>query len=1289
MVEYLKRNRKGFWAGIAGVLALVIAITFIFSYYVPSVVEHKQQEMTATIAADYHADKIYLPGDTPKFRSNAKFKILEIVPHRGMANIGYTIKGEEPVDITKLRNEGKDRDGKDIKGLDWLKEITYVLGEHGVYKMKDGLIVENNSRFVRDTLKYALELSDSEVESYVANESVDVLVVDAEMINKNIKLIQESDFIYIHNNFGAEQSGGDPITYAMKIYQNFSYEAIKGPNPVIYDGYPRFGHAGVADISKDVMCELYKYALINKMPITMDGYITKDEKREKTNYQRLGTAITVAEFCNYSNEYGKKIGYQQIYEVLCENNTDILDSKNGGASTEAFFKYVMSNIGLCSEADAERLKNIFNNDYSKIVDNNFVGDYRTTTICTVAHGGGDQSSISKKVGQMNSNKNIYDDTKHWCKGVQSDTQDVAICINNSLKPSFVVLDVEPDNKFTLTTDIIRSWINNEVQVKILIEQMTMSEFIGINDDLNCSFDAIYFGKNINQMNVKHLYSSGLEANSTKLQNEQGSRVSGARFEFSGNDITDRMAKRVEAFKKAGYPVLYEVDLNKLTPKGEENEATIDENTKMYQFIHRNEEKFYKVKNEALESGKILNTDINNDKPLVYESSTNAKEYTEGIAASMLGGPDGDQLTYKVAQRYGKGKYKAFLYIDSDHNGIFNRWIEKNGKYELDPNYEKPIASADYDCASTAPNNGLLSGKIPPSKRLGVVSWKVELVKLNGEDLTGIRACTTGNTKFNITDKNKIRVLQLSDFSKKSKDAGKAAPNLAAGFTAGETPTAAEQLFKNLATSSVVSDQFTIDVESMDIYDSEFLYLDIAPYDVFVVGFVDQDQKLVDANGLLNKLTIAANKGKGIIFTQDALNYFNNLADSTHWGSDMNSRVRSMLALDRFKVCKNQPIIKPSSSPSPSPSESSGPVAMVPGETEEVSASPLVSEAVSEEPIEPEASASPSPTPEATVTPAPSVVPTAGGAIEAKYMGFTYGLLDMFTDNEYFKINPAKSSTISMNTIFAGDAVDRINSAKIDRYPYVISEICKGFASRSGAYQSDVEENLIKGEDVQKAVGYFCLSNDNPDEEYSVSPKDIRNNYYLWRNDSVFYSGITKDTFQGSGMENELKLFVNTIVSAYGLERSVDISVTNLPDSANFVGGKSYYMYADIDYDKDDFEGTKDIKFTIKTKNLDDCDLTISFYRADSDGNKLTNGTIAQKILTSKTGNTFEMRESEAPDSHKVETKTDYVFKYPLKYMQDSIQYKNLLMEVTTTKNGVGLKDSVLVRVVRRSMFDLD
>lgn len=1182
MGDFIKYHRKGILAGTAALLSIVLVISVALQYFIPATVSQETKEVTAKISSDYEADKIYTPDENAVFRTDAKFRILEVVPYRGMAEIGYGIAGEEPVDISKIK-----------KG-DWTSHLEQVVHVNsGILKWEGsdstGKLV-NQNKFIKTTLKAALKLSDKQVESYIENSYVDVLVVEPETLNAHPELIEDSDYVYIHNNF--YEGNNTAFERLVYLYEKYSYETKSGTLPKKYSNapdtcsmkeYPKYYGEGdpKTDFTMDVVKKLFYYGCIDKYALAFSGYTIKNEADNCSNLQKLGYAIAATEYL-YTT---KNRNMDEMYDAIFSKPHD--ESWTNFWNVKSLVSYLCADQSY-DHTEIDDMAAKADNMFSNAVDNEFIGHYKDTTVVVLAHGGGDEASIISKLGSGDNYGYITPiDGEDYCADVGNNSRDVSVQILNANRPTFYVLDIEPDNKFTLTAANVRKWMPG-MKIRVEVLAMTMSQFVGKVNDLNSDYDMIYFGKNINKMLGGKFYYTGVAGASAELAGYQGENVTGSDFMYSGNDITDRMVNKVKAFYEAGYPIAYETDL------ADENKANID--TKIYQYLKDNEDTFYKAVDGAITEGGatagcIDEDDILTGKPLIFHTlGSGVKEYTEGTANEIdKNGFNKLEFNLNLAD----GNYRAFFYIDYDHNGIFNMWDTSSGDYKQDPNYDTSLWQTDFTNFDVVKLTEMANKiTIPVDAMLGVVSYKLEVVKLKDGKLTGIRTNITGNVKCSGSQKT-IKVLQLSDLTAYS--------DMDLSASSDEA-----KAFQKLAKSSVVSSSFDIKVTTHDLFNVDLSDLNMLNYDVIIIGFIDPNTKLLDPDGLLNKVAIAATKGKGIIFTQDALSYFNNVADAAHWGTNMNYRVRTLLGMDSFGVYSSGSSTAPASK-----------------------------------------------------------------------MAFTYSILNKFSENEYF--------SGLQSEITDTDIVTRINEAKIARYPYIMDVNASGFDTNSGIYQVDVEQNSLT---TQRGVSYFCLSDFDEDKNYSVSPNDAKNNYYLWRYDTVFYTGLTVDSFQCGGgtllNTNEIKLFVNTIISAYGLERSITINVTNLHRLSDNKFGKTYSLYADVDYTETSLSGTKNVEFNLTKKGLKSSEIQLSFYFADRDGNKISGPLdLYQEVRTFKTSGTGGTK-----TTFQVEAGKDYTFVYPYEFLNGGSN-ENILIEATVVEDGKTITDCVLIKAIRRSMFDLD
>lgn len=1183
MSRYKSCKRKTIYSCLVGILAAV-AIVFIAG---KGVLFTRQTE----VVTDYHVgtptgDKMYYgvkgvdPKDEiPKFRSSAKFKILEIVPARPLANIGYGIKGEEPINLNQK-----------ISKSDWDNYIQQATGSKTGESSSDvkplqfegeglnpteGMVV-NNSMFVKTTLKYALELSDDEVNNYIKDKSVDVLVVEPKQINADLSLISEADFIYIHNEYDKNENP-DFVQKLVYIYNKYGVKKETIDKPMFKDG-------GL-DISWDVVKALFEYSCIQEMPLTIQGCAF--DQNILSNFHRLGRLLSV--YNHYRNEFAE-FSADFLYSEM--SNSDFPSKCFGtGWSYESIAEDI---VKIFNDGKADSHKNALEEYKTKVNISDFLGSYDSTTVVSTQHGGGDGESIILKLGNPNTVTDINKithlpefegKTASEIPSNLNNTIDTSITILNSLKPVFHVLDVEPDNAFTLSTSKIAEWLPKEVKSKPLVTHVTMSQFVGMVNDLNADYDAIYFGSNMNKMadTSGKMYYTGLDAENNELKTNGYESQNGTDFLYSGNDITLNMVQKVRAFIEAKYPVIYDGKL-----------LNISTDTNMYdKLINVEKGNMYKADGTSLKNAD--GTPRKLDLASVDHGKATVKFVSNKIADGKL------QINFKT--RYGKDcNYRAYLYIDTNHDGIYNVW-ENTAGLTLSNDFEKSVASKEFEVKSgnvgVNKNTKTISvnlSSIPEEAKLGTLSWKLEVVKLEGGNVTGIRSAIYDDV-YHIEKKHTINVLHLGDV--------------------GSFKISEQSKFNTYIAKSEVKTDFDINLTDQEI-DDTLSEINIENYEVIVVGFVNESKMLNNESALIALIKKAAAKGKGVIFTKDAISYFNNLKDSSHWGAKTNEAFRKLVGMDRFKVFDDT-------------------------------------------------------------------------TIESSKMGFTYSVLNKFSTKDYF-------GGIEKKFVKA-DAIQKVNTAKITKYPYEIGNDSSGFSTGSGVYQLDLEKN-----DTTNVLGvaYYCLDNTNPSvTNYSVSPKDVRNNYYLWRYDNVFYSGITRDSFN---CDNEVKLFINTIISSYGLQRGIYVNVHDLSSAAMSGDLTAYYLYADTDFDDTTLNGSKDVYFTVTKKGVSSSRAKVHFYLADQNGNKVldpvastpTSPKYVELTTTVAGGSKVLPQGGEAgatvsgSDNNEILFGKKYKFNYPYKHLlgDDAATRCNVIIEVEAD-GAPDVTDSAYVKVLRRAMFDLD
>jgi len=154
--------------------------------------------------------------------------------------------------------------------------------------------------------------------------------------------------------------------------------------------------------------------------------------------------------------------------------------------------------------------------------------------------------------------------------------------------------------------------------------------------------------------------------------------------------------------------------------------------------------------------------------------------------------------------------------------------------------------------------------------------------------------------------------------------------------------------------------------------------------------------------------------------------------------------------------------------------------------------------------------------------------------------------------------------------FSTNIIKQVNRGQITTYPFKIEKQIYISDTHYQPYQLDLNEDLDKDGESDIIVWYTLGLADYAENNekmmgnmYRLSPKDVRNNYYIYTKGNITYSGVghskvTKD--------DERKLYINTLVAAYksaAVAPDVIFKESEKPDSAEkSVSYVSYDVLAD-------------------------------------------------------------------------------------------------------------------------------
>lgn len=201
-------------------------------------------------------------------------------------------------------------------------------------------------------------------------------------------------------------------------------------------------------------------------------------------------------------------------------------------------------------------------------------------------------------------------------------------------------------------------------------------------------------------------------------------------------------------------------------------------------------------------------------------------------------------------------------------------------------------------------------------------------------------------------------------------------------------------------------------------------------------------------------------------------------------------------------------------------------------------------------------------------------------------GYSYAMLNQHkASGSIYSMFNITGSDLSQASSYRSKYITKVNIGHVTEYPYDIKEEAFAQKTNSGGPSKELEQlpvaNELYGdyqldlESTNKIVGYYALANNDVAgrKTYSVSPNDIRNNYYLYNNKHLWYSGIGQTSLTENEIE-EAKLFVNTLVAAYMMSvkspyvEFVDVHIDKEGNNLAFINSDVHSTEI-----KNDFEAT--------------------------------------------------------------------------------------------------------------------
>lgn len=261
----------------------------------------------------------------------------------------------------------------------------------------------------------------------------------------------------------------------------------------------------------------------------------------------------------------------------------------------------------------------------------------------------------------------------------------------------------------------------------------------------------------------------------------------------------------------------------------------------------------------------------------------------------------------------------------------------------------------------------------------------------------------------------------------------------------------------------------------------------------------------------------------------------------------------------------------------------------------------------------------------------SAVISYAGASEGR-LGLSPGLLGQTENQTYGKLGgisqPYYRYADLKQYMFeeqAGLKAERINEGSISCYPYRVNNASLGSATavKAPEYLLDLDSNMDDGSETYVTAWYTLNKTDGGINAFNVSPKDARNNYYIYSKGNVVYVGQNEYPYsydadnnkvpEGTGTD-ECRLFVNALMSAYnaGVHNSKINIVAGFQASASDVDSIAIPYDQELHDSGDETGGildeTVDVYFRFADNNLAlQKEQTVRFYYEDPAGTPVDMG----------------------------------------------------------------------------------
>ena len=636
----------------------------------------------------------------------------------------------------------------------------------------------------------------------------------------------------------------------------------------------------------------------------------------------------------------------------------------------------------------------------------------------------------------------------------------------------------------------------------------------------------------------------------------------------GNDITTEKVEALNNYLKAGYPIVVDKDFYKNDNNIEKvNDYYIDNCSNIYGFMEANISNDHLIKTKSDNNlSTDLYTNLTAEKPQIKVKEQKKEEDKDYVKLE----DNHIVLEFSINNRGGADANASFdlgFYLDTNADGKFSPTQEKIAGNNVQIYQDGTLVSPQLDANGEYYYN-LKAGKYNyklvyelPTQFVGVIPWQLRASQTTNPyryDVTGGYFYKQANSN----QKQHIKILQI-DTSKGIK--GKYLAG-ASTFNMQEQKSDSNSKFSKLLKD--VTD-FELDIKTLAGDSVEFKKLckdnKVKDYDMLVIGFSDcyeiyNDSKQVD------RIKEFIQSGKAVLFTHDTTSLSNNkykgneTVRNNNWGYDFNTIVRDVVGMDRYGILHSSALKKGNT--------------LKEGTDEYAEAVSYAKEHNTDIAYKPRSNKE---------------------TIVRQNQGFAYGDLDSNQDTGH---GYRRLYSWLYGTMGHTKNAEKVNSGQITTYPFKIPDKIDIAETHRQYYQLDFNEDS-DNDGESDIVVWYTLSDQNV---YYSSPKDVRNNYYIYTKGNVTYSGVGHSDVTQS--VDELKLYINTMIAAYSVvehapaislkegydPKSADISTIystidaaiQQDEEAKTNGNPDA---ARLDVDDDGNIATQDVYFTVKDTNM--------------------------------------------------------------------------------------------------------